>query len=195
MDSRSSCDFCKTSCNSLDLSDAVSCARKGDNAAWDAIYTATRAKLVGHLYVRCHDSMLAEDVAQEAFLRAFVKLAQLEDDDDFIPWLFTIADHRLSDVIRHSASQGLLVELEHIDSSRFAQQDCSCPGSNIHIDIVFLDDVLASLPPLSRQALLLTCHGYTAAQVAAVLELTVTGCEKRISRGRETLRGIRGEER
>jgi RNA polymerase sigma-70 factor, ECF subfamily len=49
--------------------------------------------LVVHLYNLINDQHTAEDVAQEAFIRAFNKLSQYNDTYAFSTWLYRIADN------------------------------------------------------------------------------------------------------
>jgi RNA polymerase sigma-70 factor (ECF subfamily) len=49
--------------------------------------------LIQHLYNMTQDGQVAEDLAQEAFIRAYDKLAQYNPDYAFSTWLFKIADN------------------------------------------------------------------------------------------------------
>jgi RNA polymerase sigma-70 factor, ECF subfamily len=49
--------------------------------------------LIQHLYNLTRSDQLAEDVAQEAFIRAYDKLAQYNPDYAFSTWLYKIADN------------------------------------------------------------------------------------------------------
>jgi RNA polymerase sigma-70 factor (ECF subfamily) len=48
--------------------------------------------LIQHLYNLLHDGDQAEDVAQEAFIRAYQKLGQYDQQYAFSTWLYRIAD-------------------------------------------------------------------------------------------------------
>jgi RNA polymerase sigma factor (sigma-70 family) len=49
--------------------------------------------LIVHLYNLTHDEQLAEDIAQEAFIKAHDKLAQYNSAYAFSTWLYKIADN------------------------------------------------------------------------------------------------------
>ena len=49
--------------------------------------------LILHLYNLIHDEQTAEDVAQEAFIRAYQKLSQYNEAYSFSTWLYKIADN------------------------------------------------------------------------------------------------------
>ena len=41
----------------------------------------------------CGDSMLADDIAQESYMKAYMSVANLENPDSFRFWLFIINDY------------------------------------------------------------------------------------------------------
>ena len=49
--------------------------------------------LLQHLFYLMHDEQEAEDIAQEAFIRAYQKLAQYNKSYAFSTWLYKIADN------------------------------------------------------------------------------------------------------
>lgn len=63
----------------------------GDISAFEGIVRRWQAPLVNLAYRFCHDRGRAEDMAQEAFLRAYRALAQWRKDAVFSTWLFALA--------------------------------------------------------------------------------------------------------
>jgi RNA polymerase sigma-70 factor (ECF subfamily) len=49
--------------------------------------------LVQHLYNIVRDGHMAEDIAQDAFIQAYEKLSQYNENYAFSTWLYKIADH------------------------------------------------------------------------------------------------------
>jgi len=66
-------------------------ARRGDPAAWEALVRAHEEHIFRLAYLVLRDAAEAEDVAQEAFLRAYLKLDRFEAGRPFRPWLTRIA--------------------------------------------------------------------------------------------------------
>lgn len=85
-----------------DASD-VSAARSGDSEAFSRLYER-HAPVVLALCRACSSMAEAEDAMQEAFLRAFRRLDQLETPAGLRPWLYAIA-RRVCTERRRSASR------------------------------------------------------------------------------------------
>jgi RNA polymerase sigma factor (sigma-70 family) len=75
----------------MTLGELVSRARRGEIEAYGAVVDATQAMVRGVTRSVLRDPALAEDAAQEAFLRAFHRLGELDDTEAFAGWLRRIA--------------------------------------------------------------------------------------------------------
>jgi RNA polymerase sigma-70 factor (ECF subfamily) len=78
----------------------VTRAQAGDRAAFDDLYVRYYRRLYRFCLRRLHDAYEAEDVAQEAFARAWRALPTFAGDRRFYPWLSVIAAHLCTDVLR-----------------------------------------------------------------------------------------------
>lgn len=78
----------------------VTRAQAGDRSAFDDLYMRYYRRLFRFCLRRLHDSHEAEDVAQEAFARAWRALPTFGGDRRFYPWLSVIASHLCTDVLR-----------------------------------------------------------------------------------------------
>ncbi|MEN2767580.1 RNA polymerase sigma factor [Ornithinibacillus xuwenensis] len=65
----------------------VNRARGGDQEAFSELVRQYRAKAYGWANSVAKDTFLAEDIVQDALLRAFLKLGTLMDSKKFLPWL------------------------------------------------------------------------------------------------------------
>ncbi|XEC94181.1 RNA polymerase sigma factor [Paenibacillus tarimensis] len=70
--------------------DLIERARGGDRDAFGELVRRHRAKAFDWARNVARDSHLAEDIVQEALLRAFMHLGSLADMDRFLPWLHRI---------------------------------------------------------------------------------------------------------
>jgi RNA polymerase sigma-70 factor (ECF subfamily) len=78
----------------------VTRAQAGDRTAFDDLYVRYYRRLYRFCLRRLHDGFEAEDVAQEAFARAWRALPSFAGDRRFYPWLSVIAAHLCTDVLR-----------------------------------------------------------------------------------------------
>jgi RNA polymerase sigma-70 factor (ECF subfamily) len=62
-----------------------------DSADFDAFYLATARRVVVYLYAACGDRAEAQDVAQEAFARAWQHWSRVSGYDDPEAWVRTVA--------------------------------------------------------------------------------------------------------
>jgi RNA polymerase sigma-70 factor (ECF subfamily) len=69
----------------------IQAARRGDAAAFGQLVRQYQDRLANALLYVCGSHDEAEDVAQEAFVQAYVKLASFAGDSAFYTWLYRIA--------------------------------------------------------------------------------------------------------
>jgi RNA polymerase sigma-70 factor (ECF subfamily) len=69
---------------------AIAACQKGDRDAYEVIVRRYAARAVGVARTILRDAALAEDVAQEAFVRAFRAIRRFKLSEPFYPWLYRI---------------------------------------------------------------------------------------------------------
>ena len=72
----------------------------GDRTAFDELVRAHEAELTGFFYRRFRDRQLAEDLAQETFLRVYQAVSGYRLQNRFRGWLFSIAGNLARDTAR-----------------------------------------------------------------------------------------------
>lgn len=169
--------------------DWVAGLRRGDAAAFDAVFAAYRRRLYGYLVrmTRRHD--LAEDLLQEAFLRLAQHARKLEADTVLGAWLFTVA-HRL--VQSWGRAQAVRAQFA---GELVAPAD---PAPRSPLEVVAdsrraraLEHALAALTPQHREvALLVGIEGMQPSEVAAILGLRPDAVRQRLSRARAQLAAL-----
>ncbi len=82
-------------------SDALARALDGDINAFYDLYAQFRDELKSYLYRLVADRADAEDLAQDAFVRAFDKLSSFEQRSSLKTWVFAIATRLAWDTLRH----------------------------------------------------------------------------------------------
>ena len=71
--------------------DLIVRARRGDEAAWEALVNAYQQPIYRLAYLLLGEASEAEDVAQETFIRAFRALDRFDETRPLRPWLLQIA--------------------------------------------------------------------------------------------------------
>lgn len=83
-------------------------AREGNRYAFEQLADMYSRKVFRMVYSRTRSRMDAEDITQEVFLKAFVKIPGLKDPERFGTWLFTIARNRVLDHMRRKRLKNLI---------------------------------------------------------------------------------------
>jgi RNA polymerase sigma-70 factor (ECF subfamily) len=132
---------------------------------------------------------MADDVAQDAFERAFAALARFDRSRPFAPWLHRIVVNRALDLVRRERR---LVGLERPELIEAATRD-------VEAEDRALLDAIASLSEPRRVVIMLRFGlGYAPGDIAELLELPLGTVHSRLARGLADLRageGVRDAER
>jgi len=82
----------RTSMTNIQEQTVITAVQDGDHEQYRYLVERYHQGLIQHLYNFMHDVDDAEDVAQEAFIRAYDKLSQYDSTYAFSTWLYKIAD-------------------------------------------------------------------------------------------------------
>lgn len=87
---------------SPEADELVAAAIKGDTSAFASLFAITFPSVYRYLYGRCGDVSLAEDLAQDAFLRALraVRTSFQGKSGEFLAWMIRIARNRFLDHVK-----------------------------------------------------------------------------------------------
>jgi RNA polymerase sigma-70 factor (ECF subfamily) len=136
---------------------------------------------------RRHD--VADDVTQEAFLRAHRALASYDPGRPFGPWVCRIAANLAINHVRSPEARE-----EELDEAALAARPSTAEGPlGALLDQearTVLEDALGALPPEQRAVFVLrTFDDLSYKEIAEALDLEVGTVMSRLSRARERLRG------
>jgi len=87
-------------------------AKKGDQGAFGQLYTLYFEKIYRFIYYRVGHKEVAEDLAEEIFIKAYAKIATVSDST-FEAWLYQIARNRVIDYYREKKLTVALDGLEN----------------------------------------------------------------------------------
>lgn len=88
-------------------------AKAGNSGAFAEIYTLFFKKIYRFIYFRVGHKEIAEDLAEEVFLKAFTKLASITSNSSFEGWLYQIARNMVIDYYREKKTTVALDEIEN----------------------------------------------------------------------------------
>jgi RNA polymerase sigma-70 factor, ECF subfamily len=161
-------------------------ARLGDEDAFtELVRLASPAALAAARRIT-GDPALAEDAAQEAFLRAFRALPTYRHQTSFAAWMRVIALRSAIDLVRRRRPEIPLPENSRQGGSEEKR----------HLDADLLRETLQALSPLDRELLLAReVEGEADREIARRFEMTVTGVRVRIHRARKKLKARFGRGR
>ncbi len=84
----------------MDDRDLIACAQQGDRQAFTELVCRHQVNMVSMTYRMCGDLRLAEDAAQEAFVRVWQNLNSYKPQYAFRSWLYRIAANAALDSLR-----------------------------------------------------------------------------------------------
>ncbi len=165
-------------------------ARGGDQAAYGRIVSLSQNTTTAIALAITRDVQASQDIAQDAYLKAWQQLARLQNATSFLPWLRQITRNLARDYLRARRSRIVAGEAADIAIAQAADPD-GCPMQQIIDDETgrVAADQISDLPDESREVLLLYYReGGNSKQVAALLGLSDAAVRKRLSRARRSLR-------
>jgi RNA polymerase sigma-70 factor (ECF subfamily) len=168
--------------------------KEGDGASFGVLLEKHRSPVVHFLYRMVQNHAVAEELAQEAFLRVYRSRGTYEPTAKFTTWLFRIATHLALNALRDGKNERLQERLDD-DSSDMPVRQVSDLRPSVEQSLVYqakLDEVrraIAALPEKQRAAVLM--HKYEEmeyTQIAKVLSCTESAVKSLLFRAYETLR-------
>lgn len=171
------------------LSDAqlVTLGCRGETRALEVLYRR-HASFAIHLAARIEGSSRdVEDIAHDAFLRAFERLDDLTDRGAFRSWLGSIVVHAVRSRMRRHRLMSILglKTAEPVDLDALASPDAS---PHIRAQIAQIYALLRTLPTDERIAWVLRCvEGHDLETVARLTRCSLATVKRRISRAQKFL--------
>jgi RNA polymerase sigma-70 factor, ECF subfamily len=169
-----------------DVDAHVSALRRGDPAAFDAVYAALQGRVFAFLLRLAGRRDTAEDLAQETWLKLARAAPALREDTRLVPLVFKIARNAFLSYRRWAVldlSRLLMIGFEPATTAE--GPDAQHERSRA---IALLEASLAELPVASREVLLLVgVEGLDQGEVARILGISYEATRQRLSRARAQL--------
>jgi RNA polymerase sigma-70 factor (ECF subfamily) len=171
----------------------VSRVLAGENAEFETLMRRNNRRVYRVARAVLHDDAEAEDVAQEAYVRAYQHLDQFQGRSSFATWLISIAFHEALARVRKRARHQ---EIDAMDeSSRDSLPELSVRNSSPEQDAStseiasLLEDSIDTLPDKYRQVFMLRdVEEMSTADTAACLGISEENVKIRLYRARALMR-------
>jgi RNA polymerase sigma-70 factor (ECF subfamily) len=168
--------------------------KEGDHASFGLLLEKYRSSVVHFLFRMVQNHAVAEELAQEVFLRVYRSRATYEPTAKFTTWLFRIATHLALNALRDNKNEKLQEPLEAETRELPARQvpDNRPSAEQSMVYQAKLDEIrgaISALPEKQRAAVLM--HKYEEmeyAQIAKVLNCSESAVKSLLFRAYETLR-------
>jgi RNA polymerase sigma-70 factor (ECF subfamily) len=132
-----------------ELEPLVRRAQKGDSQAIGELLRLTQTRLSRFCQFLCHDPQLAQDIAQDSYVRALGELRKLKEPAKFVSWLYKIAKNLFLDHVKSPRNAPTEVLEEEREGEAFELSGADAEFS------LHLKQTLALLAPDDRLLLLL----------------------------------------
>ena len=168
--------------------------KEGDGASFGVLLDKHRSPVVHFLYRMVQNHAVAEELAQEVFLRVYRSRSTYEPTARFTTWLFRIATHLALNALRDGKNERFQERLDD-DTSDMPVRQVSDRRPSVEQSMVYqaklqeIRHAIAALPQKQRAAVLM--HKYEEmeySQIAKVLCCSESAVKSLLFRAYETLR-------
>lgn len=165
----------------------ISRLKASDGEAFDEIYAAFNTRLFNFLARLARRRDVAEDLAEETWLRLVTHAPSLREDSRLGPWLFTVARNLHASYCRSRLLDFEAAAVLHLWPIPPAEPSPFETASGTELQRR-IDAALATLPGSYREALLLVAvEGLAPGEAAAICGVTPAAMRQRLSRARTML--------
>jgi RNA polymerase sigma-70 factor (ECF subfamily) len=182
---------------SADASDLslVRRVQRGDKGAFDALVLKYQHKLVKLVMRYVRNPAEAEDIAQEAFIKAYRALPQFRGDSAFYTWLYRIAINTAKNAVVSRDRSPIEYNIDRHDNDESYEMQGRMKDSETPEGLVLTDEIrttvnaaIDALPEDLRTAIVLReLEGLSYEEIAAAMDCPVGTVRSRIFRAREAI--------
>lgn len=159
--------------------------KHGDRRAFDALFREYGPRLYAFALHYFNDRADAEEILQETFLTIWETRRQLDETRGFSAYLFSIAKHKIYNVLKHRAVERRYenAAARFTDAGHDAGDEPS--GENLR---KLVRSALDRLPPQQREIMELKARGHSNEEIARSLDISRRTVETHVYRAFKALR-------
>lgn len=172
-----------------ELYDLITRAKHGDKKAFESLVKRYKRNVYYQAYGMLNDVMEAEDVLQEAFIKAYFSLKDLDSIYAFTSWLSRIVYHLCYDRLQRREKEKTIV-IDWLDIRNNQADESANPIEQKQLQID-LHQAMQSLSPEHRAVLLLReIQGLSYKEIAEIMRVPEGTIKSRIHTARLALRSV-----
>ena len=169
----------------------INLVKKGDKKAYEVIVLQYQDRLVFSVYKFLKDYELAQDIAQEAFVKAFKNIEKFRGDSSFYTWIYRIAINTAKNLLSSKARSSEVYD-DEIMELKLSESAVTTENPENILEAEELRskmmDAIQSLPDDIRTTLSLReFDGLSYEEIAKVQNCPIGTVRSRIHKGREIL--------
>lgn len=172
----------------------VARVQKGEKPAFDLLVRKYQSRVIALVYRIIPDRMEAQDVAQEAFIRAYRAIGSFRGDSAFYTWLYRIALNAARNQLAARKRRPPGSDVDVSDAEHYAEGDLLRSGDTPEGEVLRAEleqtvhATIAALPLELRTAFMLReFDGLSYEDIAIVMDCPVGTVRSRIFRAREEI--------
>ena len=168
--------------------------QKGDKGAFDLLVLKYQHKIVNLVMRYVRDPELAQDITQEAFIKAYRALPRFRGDSAFYTWMYRIAVNTAKNHLAAQRRRPMDVELDLQDPEQYdlhakLRETDTPEGVTLSDELrESVETAIAALPDDLRTAIILReLEGMSYEEIAQTMECPVGTVRSRIFRARDAI--------
>jgi len=164
-------------------------AQAGDLAAFEKLYRLNVGRVYAVCFRMCGDATLAEELTQDAFVRAWEKLGSFRGDSAFSSWLYPLAVNLA--LSERRARRRRTARVMAAEDPTVFEKPVAGGSSEVGFD---LERAMARLPPGARSVFVLhDVEGYRHEEIAEMTGVATGTSKAQLHRARKLLREALGQ--
>jgi len=172
--------------------------RNKEDGAFEKLVLQYQDKVINTCFRFVHDPNDAEDVAQDVFVEVYQSITDFHGRSRLSTWIYRLAVAKSVDFIRRKNRKKRLGQLKHLlgfpnedPCESLESKESAGPYDELEQKerAAVLSQAVASLPRNQRIAITLNKYeGLSSAEIAEIMDATVTSVESLIHRAKKNLR-------
>ncbi|MCH8290630.1 sigma-70 family RNA polymerase sigma factor [Candidatus Poribacteria bacterium] len=159
----------------------------GEPEAFGILVDKYKASIYALAYAKLKNFHDAQDMTQEAFLRAYQKLSTFRRTERFLPWLYAITSNLCTNFLRRQSRSPERDFIEDIDEEVLDKPSISAHQDELRLQAIH--DALSELPEIYRQVLSLHyLGGMKSREIAVFLRTSKNTIDQRLFVARKKLK-------